>query len=117
MEDRFKFRVAEFSDKNNFIKFEYYEIGDEIYYPLCGDISSPQMCIGIKDVEGKLLYEGDIVTVFYVTSSMQGRTLNSVVQWNNLSHRFDLKGYGTLEEDDVIKIVGNIYENPELLEV
>ena len=39
-----------------------------------------------------------------------------VVKWNNLRCRFDTENHGTIDEDDVLKVIGNIYENPELLE-
>ena len=72
-------------------------------------------CTGLKDKNGKLINEGDIVKIFHVSGTMQGKYFFDVVEWNDLRCRFDTENYGIINDDDVYEVIGNIYENPELL--
>ena len=74
---------------------------------------------GLKDKNGKEIYEGDIVKsisgkVGYVIFSQQ--EMGYVVVWDNcdtrLGHRNRGEGY---ECDGSIEVIGNIYDNPELI--
>lgn len=127
MEDRFKFRVVYYNDieKKYFIfepdlisadgtarAYAYGESGADEYY----DNVTLNQCTGLKDDDDNLIYEGDIIRVFHVSGTMQGEIFFDVVKWNNLRHRFDTENHGIIDEDDVLKVIGNIYENPELLE-
>lgn len=73
-------------------------------------------CTGLKDNNGKLIYEGDVVRIFHVSGTMQGKLFTDVVEWNELRCRFDTEKYGVFDEDDTYEVIGNIYQNPELLE-
>ena len=127
MEDRFKFRVVYYNDveKKYFIfepdlisadgtarAYAYGESGADEYY----DTVTLNQCTGLKDDDDNLIYEGDIIRVFHVSGTTQGEIFFDVVKWNNLRHRFDTENHGIIDEDDVLRVVGNIYENPELLE-
>ena len=128
MKDRFKYRVWNTLVK----KFSYFDepeiqIGTNgfdsgLIFPLSensklyiGRCSEPQFCTGLKDKNDKLIYEGDIVKIFHVSGTMQGKYFFDVVEWNDLRCRFDTENYGIIDDDDVYEVIGNVYENPELL--
>jgi hypothetical protein len=73
---------------------------------------TPMQFIGIKDCQGKDIYEGDLCK----TVSMD---IVEVV-WNNTDSAFELKLknkglMGIAGINSTIEVIGNIYENPELL--
>ena len=78
-----------------------------------------QFCTGLKDKNGTLIYEGDI---FYKkgTKNLQGKKINSTVIWDRMYAQFNISdenGFHRLPSNSKnIEVIGNRYENPELLQ-
>lgn len=73
-------------------------------------------CTGLRDKKGRLIYEGDIVK----TEWFDEKTIYQVVWDEKMAcFCFDGKDIFYLFDDlptDVTEIIGNVHENPELLE-
>ena len=75
---------------------------------------------GLKDKNGKEIYEGDIVEsisgkIGYVIFLQQ--EMGYVVVWDNCDNRLGHRNRGGgYECDGSIEVVGNVYDNPELVE-
>ena len=123
MQDRFKFRIPMFTDKDTFTEFQYIELGDEVECTLCGYNGEPQQCTGLKDKNGKLIYENDIVRFKDNITINGSKTHISVVEHNEAFNAFmyhaECMGLYTVNkaqnEKFEVEVIGNIYENKELL--
>ena len=108
--------IMSYSDTDIFITFSDdgicigYEIDDEI------DDYDLMQYIGLKDKNGREIYEGDIV---------EYKNEYHVIEWDDC--KFMAKGFYCSSQDTPddffsefaytnCKVIGNIYENPELLE-
>lgn len=118
MQDRFKFRIPFYDWDNNFIGFSELDIeqGAEPYnYGRCYH-KDVEQCIGLKDKNGKLIYEGDI---------LQDSEQKILVKYDVNRHCFmfeyqDTRAYKPICDIDVLsgnfEVIGNIHENADLLE-
>lgn len=102
-------------------KFEF--IGDGITFQRLANEVELMQSTGLKDKNGKEIFEGDIVTDGYKTGDIKNHlTLGFYMVDDDGVERWFSDGL-TIEdfEEDVksatqiLEIVGNIYENPELL--
>lgn len=69
--------------------------------------------IGIKDKNGNLVFEGDIVIVFNKTANM-GKVVFDNGMYCVRSAKYKVPQV-LLQFKEDIEIIGNIYENPELI--
>lgn len=128
MQDRFKFRIFDKERERMFYpekEEEHIEIDyngdligiDKEYIWIGGFNCIPMQCTGLKDKNGKLIYEGDIChnvkTDEIVTIGWHGTMAGYVWSKPKYSHIFD---FGALfRAYDKLEIIGNIYENADLL--
>lgn len=113
MKDRFKFRAWD--------NKEHYYIPDEETNFCHGMMEywldredcplTFEQCTGLKDKNGKLIYEGDIVRVDSRVYYVEALTL--VVRFHNGAF---MAGDRFIDNNsNFMKVIGNIHENPELL--
>lgn len=126
MNDRFRFRVWDIKN-NRYAQFIYENFYEYLTMP---NRCVVEQCTGLKDENGTLIYEGDIVECFYdhFDGNFTEKKVTGVVKWGvgEWSVQNEKKGdwyflsYANYEEkhlqSDSVKVIGNINENPELLE-
>ena len=129
MNDRFKFRVwspkrkkyLTFNDYNyqfinDYGELRLYPEAENLWCDFCYGDEIVEQCTGLKDKNGKLVFEGDVVeyddemfSVFYSQSTLQ---------FGIMGEHFSIYG-DKIKKKDIyvldVEIVGNIHENPELM--
>lgn len=97
---------------------------DDDHYTLDLDTGKPILMqfTGIKNKDGKELYEGDILECQY--RDIRGDVHHEEVFWSQVRKGWGLRSLWGQEKIDSMnpdfymrKVIGNIYENPELLKL
>jgi uncharacterized phage protein (TIGR01671 family) len=133
MKDRFKFRYVfakDFGGKTGICYkmpiFNLDTITDENFNKIVKSyidygykLISIEQSTGLKDKNGKLIYEGDVIKVVTQPNIIENI---GIVKWDNKSAQF-LRTASITDENslvsfwwnDTTEVIGNVYEHPELL--
>ena len=130
MKDRFKFRV--WCENNQEWEKDTILISNKNMYEIRNDKftkytdTDPKnhiinFCTGLKDKNGKLIFEGDVLKIHTVWEHRP--YYYAIVKWQRNRYKFQKIGKGVFLGDIAplkhfanSEVIGNIYENPELLE-
>ena len=131
MEDRYLFKAKRLDNHYWILGFlSVNKTGKYFIRPICGSALSSEevdknticQCTGLKDRNGKLILENDIVAYWDTYSTENGWAeadcIGKVV-WDDetlsfqVTNRLSAESYEVLDECSVI---GNIFDNPDLLE-
>ena len=117
MKDRFKFRC--WDD----IHREMIDLQEQDVNPYnISDVPQNNLmqCTGLKDKSDRLIFEGDIIYK-KGTKNHRGEKMYSEVVWDQMYAEFNISDDNGMHRmpsnSNNIEVIGNIYENPELLEV
>lgn len=114
MNDRFKFRV--WNDVLKSYSMDDHFIDEDGKLNTDGDFYTVEQCTGLKDKNGKLIYEGDIIKGSNGSINGEEWEFTAVIKWDEELHGFTLPNFNADENwSHYYNVIGNIHEDPELL--
>ena len=125
MEDRYLFKAKCFEEWHigNIVKEPdglYIRDINENVMAYINDESTICQCTGLKDKNGKLIWENDVVRVCWQDNEAQCEEIAQVT-WDKFGYypwldEYHCDGCDLFNEVLDIEVIGNIFDNPELLE-
>lgn len=111
MDDRFNLRAFDKTIKKMFYPNLFIDQHDVFL----------MLSTGIRDKNNKLIFEGDILNVFNWGYRSKGQLLGTTnVIWSETDKGFRYSDFDLVDDEydqfRSVEIIGNIHENPELLE-
>jgi uncharacterized phage protein (TIGR01671 family) len=102
-------KVLEVNESNSYM-------GTETTYEDITDKRILMQYVGIKDIHGKEVYEGDVLPYRNVVTYVDGSdSANLGMEVGFYAQRDNFESWRLLEVGEELEVLGNIYENPELL--
>ena len=134
MNDRYLYRAKhvhafDVNKKHDGWVYGFLSCENYIYSPELGtekliDPSTICQCTGLKDEDGKKIFEGEIVGYIDCTSTENGYSehyCRGLVAWDEETASFQVTERLSAESYEVLdrgcNVLGNIFDNPELMEV
>lgn len=116
MNDRFRFRIPITNLDGQFDRFIFCDVYHEPIHFIGNTIFlTPEQCTSLKDANGNLIYEGDLLLLDPddppALVVWDGYVAMFCLVQEDVCYTFDNCGYSPQE----MEIVGNSHENPELL--
>lgn len=123
MNDRFKFRLPAINTKNGYVKMRYFDFSTagiaHMVFPPYWDVKPIEQSIGLKDRNGHLIYENDIVNIcdIYMGVVDWDKSQYQIIRCQpGLPIRLKYVPIRNIDTQIAVEVVGNIHENVELLE-
>lgn len=112
MGNRFKFRVWDEPNKKMI-----YDVLNDLRYYLSYDVFEVMQSTGLKDKNGKLIYENDIVKTLYTKPNGEVINRNCIIEYNRGAFWINYGiGASYLDNDDcTYEIIGNVFQDKDLL--